>query len=90
VGGHGAIESAGGQISQCFDLIAGDAGGAEGLIWGVEEQLRSGIATEVLADAPVDGGRGLAMQLLVKDGFERDSKGVGAGARRSVKGRRNG
>jgi hypothetical protein len=42
VGGHGAIESAGGQVAQGFDLIAGDAGGAERLVGRVEESCGAG------------------------------------------------
>ena len=59
-----------GQVAQGLDLVAGNAGGAEGLIGRVEQELRRGIAAKVLADTPVDGGRGLAVQLLVKDRLE--------------------
>ena len=52
VGGDGAVESAGGEVAQGLDLVAGDAGGAERLVGRVEEELGGGVAAEVLADAP--------------------------------------
>jgi hypothetical protein len=70
VRGHGAIEGAGGQVAQRLDLVAGNAGGAERLVRRVEQELRRGIAAKVLAHAAVNGGRGLAVQLLVENGFE--------------------
>ena len=75
VGGDGAVEGAGGEVAECLDFVAGDAGGAEGLVGGVEEELRGGVAAEVLADAAMDGGGGFAVQLLVKDGLEQGFEG---------------
>ncbi len=75
--GHGAVEGAGGQVAQSLDLVAGDAGGAERLVRSVEQKLRRGVAAEVLAHAAVNGGRGLAVQLLVEDRFEQRLEGRG-------------
>ena len=75
VGGHGAVQRAGGQVAQRLDLVAGDAGGAQRLVRRIEQELRRGIAAEVLAHAPMDGGRGLAVQLLVEDGLEQRLEG---------------
>ena len=80
VRGHGAVEGAGGQVAQRLDLVAGDAGGAQELVGRVEQELRRGIAAEVLAHAAMNGGRGLAVQLLVEDRleqrFERRGRGI--------------
>ena len=46
VGGHGAVEGAGGQVAEGLDLVAGDAGGAQRLVGRVEQKLRGGIAAE--------------------------------------------
>ncbi len=79
VRGHGAVEGAGGQVAQRLDLVAGDAGGAQGLVGRVEQKLRRGIAAKILAHAAVDGGRGLAVQLLVEDRLEQRLEGRGRG-----------
>ena len=73
--GHGAIERLGGEIAHCLDLVAGDAGGAQRLVGRVEQQLRRGVAAEEFAHAPMDGGRGFAVQLLVEDRFEQRLEG---------------
>ena len=69
----------GGQVAQGLDLVAGDAGGAKRLVGGVEQELGCGIAAEVLAHATMDGGRGLAVQLLVEDRLEQRLEGRGRG-----------
>ena len=74
VGGDGSVEDLGGEVAEGFDLVAGDAGGAEGLIGGVEEKLGSGIAAEVLADAAVNGAaalRGAADRGWTRAGIQR-------------------
>jgi hypothetical protein len=83
---HGAVEGARGQVAQRLDLVAGDAGGAQRLVGSVEQELRRGIAAEVLAHAAVDGGRGLAVQLLVEDRLEQRLEGRSERSRRSVNG----
>ena len=80
VGGDGSVEDLGGEVAEGFDLVAGDAGGAEGLIGGVEEKLGGGIAAEVLADAAVNGGGSFAVELLIEDGLEQGFKGRGGGS----------
>ena len=75
--GDCAVEGAGGQVAQSLDLVAGDAGGAQRFVGRIEQKLRRGIAAEVCADSGVDGGRGLAVQLLVKDRFEQGLEGRG-------------
>ena len=73
--GHGAVDGAGGQIAERLDLVAGDAGRAQRLVGSVEQELRCGIAAEVLAHPAVNGGRSLAVQLLVQDRFEQRLEG---------------
>ena len=60
---------------QRLDLVAGDAGGAQRLIRRVEQQLRRRVAAKVLAHPAMDGGRGLAVQLLVEDRLQQRLEG---------------
>ena len=72
---HGAVEGLGGEVFQRLGLVAGDAGGAENFIGCVEKRLGRRIAAVVLAHAAMDGGRRLAVQLLVEDRLEQRFEG---------------
>ena len=78
VGGNGSVKGPRSQVAEGLDLVARDAGGAQGLVGRVEEELGGRIAAEVLADAAVNGGRGFAVQLLVEDGLEEGLEGRGS------------
>ncbi len=75
MGRNGAVKGLGGEVFERLDLVAGDAGGAEPLIGRVDEGLRRGIPAEVFADTAVDGSSGLAVQLLVENGFDQRFEG---------------
>jgi len=77
--GDGAVEGAGSEVAEGFQLVAGKAGSAKGLVGGVKEELRGGRAATVGADATVYGGGSFAVQLLVDDGLEERFKGRGGG-----------
>ncbi len=77
-GGHGAIDGLGGEIAQGEALVVREAGGAQLLVGAVEQMLRIGMdeterraeGLEAFEQAAMDGGRGLAVELLVDDGFD--------------------
>ena len=67
-------------------LLCGEAGGAELLVGAVEEVLGGGVdrrgrqRVEAVEQAAVDGGGGLAVELLVDDGLDEGFEGgLGAG-----------
>jgi hypothetical protein len=86
-GGDGTVEGFGGEVAQGERFVVGEAGGAELLVWGIEEMLGRGMGAEaVLAfevsrwgegfdQAAVDGRRGFAVELLVDDGFDEGLEG---------------
>ena len=74
VGGDRSVQGAGGQVFQGAHLVPGDARGAQHFVRRVEQQLRGRVAAIVLADAPVDGGSRLAVQLLVEDRLQQRLK----------------
>ena len=89
--GDGAVDGFGGEVAEGECLVFGKAGGAELLVWAVEELLRGGMGSracgfeghrgrEGFNHAAVDGGGGFAVELLVDDGLdERFEGGLGAG-----------
>jgi hypothetical protein len=104
-GGYGAVECFGGEIAQGEGFVSGEAGGAELFVGAVEDLLGGWVCGlrvsiqggdfkgkdrgEAFEQAAVDGGCGLAVELLVDDGFEEglegglgsgDAHGEGAGA----------
>jgi hypothetical protein len=67
-GGDGAVEGFGGEVAESLDLVETDSGGAKELVWSVEEELWRGVVVAVEgAEAAVNGGGGLAVELLVND-----------------------
>ena len=84
--GNGAVEGFGGEVAEGEGFVFGEAGGAELLVGAVEEVLGAGViadaadVVEGFEQAAVDGGGGLAVELLVDDGFgEGFEGGLGAG-----------
>jgi hypothetical protein len=75
--GDGAVDGLGGEVAEGECFVVREAGGAELLVGAVEEVLRvrGGSARspggKALDQAAMDGGGGLAVELLVDDGFER-------------------
>ena len=70
MGGDRAVEGAGGKVAEGLDLVSRNASDAEAIFGRVEEGLGGGDAAVYLADAAMDGGSGLAVELLVEDGFK--------------------
>jgi hypothetical protein len=93
-GGDGAVEGLGGEVAEGEAFVMGEAGGAELLVGAVEEVLGgevlvAGDGVEAFEETAVDGGCGLAVELLVDDALDEgfkgrlragDSHGEGAGA----------
>jgi hypothetical protein len=87
----GAVDGFGGEVAEGEHLVFGEAGGAELLVGAVEELLRGGMGAsacgferhgrrEALDHAAMDGGGGLAVELLIDDAFgEGFEGGLGAG-----------
>jgi hypothetical protein len=85
-GGDGAVDGLGGEVADGERFVVGEAGGAELLVWRVEEVLgrrmfaESGDGVEAGEEFGMDGRGRLAVELLVDDGFEQRLKGrLGAG-----------
>ncbi len=85
-GGDGAVEGFGGKVAEGKGFIAGETGGAELFVGAVKEVLGGGVGAEAgdglegVEEAAVDGGGGLAVELLVDDGLgEGLEGGLGAG-----------
>jgi antitoxin component of MazEF toxin-antitoxin module len=85
-GGDGAVEGLGGEVAEGEGFVVGEAGGAKLLVGAVEEVLRvevDGVAVgldagdedEAFKQAAVDGGGGLAVELLVEDGLREGLEG---------------
>jgi len=70
VGGHSAVKGFDGEIFECLDFVAGNTAGAQQFIWRIKKELGRWVAAKVFADAAMNGGRGLAVELLIEDGFE--------------------
>ena len=76
--GDGAVDGLGGEVAEGERLVGGEAGGAELLVgavedvlraWGGMPRLRAVRRAEGFEQAAVDGGGGLAVELLVDDGL---------------------
>ena len=79
-GGDGAVEGFGGEVAEGESFVVGEAGGAQLGSGAVEEMLRRGVGRmaawgeaakrlEARDHACVNGGGGLAVELLIDDGF---------------------
>ena len=85
-GGDGAVEGFGGEVAEGEGFVVGEASGAELVVGAVEQVLGREVGigaaewVEGFEQAAVDGGGGLAMELLVDDGFgEGFEGGLGGG-----------
>ena len=84
-GGDGAVEGLGGEVAEGEGLVVGEAGGAELLVGAVEQVLGGEVLVgcdrvEGFKQAAVDGGGGLAVELLVDDALDQGFEGgLGAG-----------
>ena len=80
-GWDGAVEGLGGEIAEGEGLVVGKTGGTQLGGGAVEEMLRRGVNAEAAKGfeardhACVDGGGGLAVELLIDDGFGEGFKG---------------
>ena len=85
-GRDGAVEGFCGEVAEGEGFVVGEAGGAELVVGAVEQVLRREVGVgaaegvEGFEQAAVDGGGGLAVELLVDDGFgEGFEGGLGGG-----------